>query len=425
MTGAARHRQTRALTAALLLSVGGFLPVTMTGALAVQIRQALSISGTWIGVLVAAYFLAGGALSPVIGTTVDRAGWRRSSVVVALASAGALLAVAVVVTNQWLAVLVLATAGAAMSASVSTSNLVLAQEMPGHRLGVLLGVKQSSIPVAGLASGLAVPLIGLTLGWRWAFALAVVVPVAAAAAVRTIPATTGPPAGAAPEETGAATDAEATDATDVGRDVPTPLSPTPRLRIVAIGSGLASVTPGVLTGFTVITAVDAGMDEAASGALLAVGSVLGIVVRVVSGWRMDQTDRDGFRGVAVLLALGTVGAGLLATGRLELLVPGVLLAFAGGWGWPAMFFYEVIRDHPTAPAAATGRVQGPSMVFSAVGPIGFGWLTDTAGVSTAWTVTAGFAAAASVVLTVAARQARPDDSLGASGGGAMSPADTS
>ena len=31
-------------------------------------------------------------------------------------------------------------------------------------------MKQAAVPVAGIVAGLAVPAVGLTVGWRWAYA---------------------------------------------------------------------------------------------------------------------------------------------------------------------------------------------------------------------------------------------------------------
>lgn len=389
-----RRRQGWALVGALLLSVAGMLPITLTGAMAVQLQADLGISSTWIGLLVSTFFIAGAASAARLGAATDHVGWRRASVVGGGASALALLAMAGLVHAPWVAVLVLLVGGAAMTASVATSNLVLAEEMPGHRLGLLLGLKQSAIPIAGLASGLAVPGIALTLGWRWAFVAAAVVPSAAIVVARAIPSSTS------------SGGSHGTDHLRRGVARPT-FEVSRRLRTMAIGMGFASVIPAALTGFLVLTAVDAGMSEGAAGTLLAGCSLVGIGVRVSYGWGMDRARGDGVGHVALLLTGGTFGAVMLATGRLGLVVPGAVLAFACGWGWPGVFFYELIRDHPTAPAAATGVAQGGALVGSAVGPLAFGRAADAVGTGPAWAGVAVLSAMAAVIMVAATRMPRP------------------
>ena len=44
--------------------------------------------------------------------------------------------------------------------------------MPSPYRSLAFGLKQSSVPLATFLSGLAIPFVALTLGWRWAFVLA-------------------------------------------------------------------------------------------------------------------------------------------------------------------------------------------------------------------------------------------------------------
>lgn len=383
-------RRTWVLVGALLLMVAGMLPATLTGALAVQLQSGLGMTRTWVGVLVSVFFTAGAIASTRAGVRADRAGWRRASVVGGAASVLSLVAFATFVRSPLAAAAVLAIGGVAMTASVATSNLVLAVEMPAHRLGLLLGLKQSAVPLAGLTSGIAVPVVALRVGWTWTFALAALVPLAAIVLALTTPGSdTGTPRRVVP-------------ATPQERFVP-----SRRLRTLAVGMGFAAVIPGVLTGFLVITAVDAGLSEGAAGLLLAMCSLLGITVRVGYGWTIDRLDSDGIGHVAGLLAGGAVGASLIATGGAPLVVGGALLAFSCGWGWPGLFFYELVRDHPVNPAGATGVSQRGALIGSAIGPLAFGWVADNVSTAWAWVGTAGLAAIASVVMAMASRMPRP------------------
>src|SRR5690606_13019603 len=49
--------------------------------------------------------------------------------------------------------------------------ILISGSVDDGRHGLAFGTKEASIPAATLTAGLAVPLIALTLGWRWALAL--------------------------------------------------------------------------------------------------------------------------------------------------------------------------------------------------------------------------------------------------------------
>src|SRR5690606_2655132 len=113
------------------------------------------------------------------GRLIDRAGWRRA----ALAGLGVtLLCQLGVAASGSVAALVacLVVAGAGYGVVSPASNLVVVREIPERLRGTALGAKQSATPVVALLAGLAVPLVALTIGWRWAFLLAAVLTVAAA-----------------------------------------------------------------------------------------------------------------------------------------------------------------------------------------------------------------------------------------------------
>jgi predicted MFS family arabinose efflux permease len=117
---------------------------------------------------------------------------------------------------------------------------------------------------------------------------------------------------------------------------------------------------------------------------------------------------DGMGGGRLLLVGGMLGAGvagfvMLATGSPALVVPGVLLAFAAGWGWPGLFNFAVVRSNPGAPAAATGVTQTGASGGAAVGPVLFGVVVEAAGYGTAWLVCGALALVALVAILAGRR----------------------
>jgi hypothetical protein len=147
------------------------------------------------------------------------------------------------------------------------SNLTLARSVPAHRtpslrsvgasrrrcdtgslaplalgLGLAFGIKQAAIPLATLLAGAAVPVVALTVGWRWAYVMA------AGLAVLVL---LGVPRGGAPH-------------------VPTPKPPpgeraTLALAVLGAGSGLGAGAANALGIFLVAAAVDRGIDPGTAG----------------------------------------------------------------------------------------------------------------------------------------------------------------
>jgi MFS family permease len=120
---------------------------------------------------VSCFFAAAATTALLGGGIVDRLGRRRGTVLAGPISVlggaglawGARSYAALVVS-----LIVLGIANAAMQV---TSNLSLAKSIPPRRQGVAFGVKQSAIPFAIVLGGLAVPSVGVIIGWRWTFGI--------------------------------------------------------------------------------------------------------------------------------------------------------------------------------------------------------------------------------------------------------------
>jgi len=174
------------------------------------------------------------------------------------------------------------------------------------------------------------------------------------------------------------------------------------LRLLAWAGGLATLSVGALHGFVVVSAVAAGVRPAVAGILVGVASLVGIVVRVIAGWRIDRMPADGFRWVAILVGVGAVGYLLLAMQMPALVAPGVLLAFGAGWGWPGLFQYGLVATFPAAPGSASGIVQSGFAAGTAIGPVAFGLAADRVGYRWSWLAVAVCCAVAAVLIDRAA-----------------------
>ncbi|MBW3664269.1 MAG: MFS transporter [Actinobacteria bacterium] len=279
----------RTFGAALVINAAAALPALLVGALALQLRRDLGFGDTALGAALGLYFAVAAVCGPFGGRLAEQFGWRRSLDVAAGISASVLLGIATLAHSFASLVPFLILGGVSISLAIPTSNLVLSREMPAGRQGLLFGVKQASIPFAGLLAGLSLPVVALTIGWRWAFVAGLVVPLAAALAVprRAL-------GGPEPKRQRADTASMSSIA-------------TPSLVTLAVGGGLAMAGVGALNAFVVVATVDAGLEEATAGLLVALASVVGLSVRIIAGWWADRRSSGGFLPVAGLLAAGAGG----------------------------------------------------------------------------------------------------------------------
>ncbi|MGH9072912.1 MAG: MFS transporter, partial [Acidimicrobiales bacterium] len=157
------------LTLAVVVSTAAALPAFLVGAVAVQLRHSLAFGPTALGGAIAVYFAAAAVASVPCGRLADRAGAPR---VMQMAAAGSALALGGIAAGarSWAELVgALAVAGVASAAAQPAVNLFLSEAVTGAQ-GLAFGIKQAAVPLATLLSGLAVPAIALTVGWRWAFA---------------------------------------------------------------------------------------------------------------------------------------------------------------------------------------------------------------------------------------------------------------
>ena len=369
----------RPVLMAVAVATAGMLPPFLTGGLAVQVRADLEFSPGALGLAVAAFFATASLASAVMGRLVERIGAHRGMRLAAVDSSVSLLGIATLAGSWAGLVACLVLGGLANAVSHPSTHLSLAREVPSGRQGLSFGIKQSAIPAATLISGLAVPAIAVTFGWRWAFAGGAVLALAVAACV---PPETGQTAGAVHQ----AKEARAGDARTLS------------LVLLACGIGLGSIAATPLGTFLVESSVDAGLRVETAGLLLACGSACGIGVRVIFGHLADGMRGGRLRLVAAMLVVGTAGFMLLATGIAPLLVAGAVLGFGAGWGWPGLFNFAVVKTSPGAPAVATGITQTGASGGAALGPLLFGFVVEGTSYSTAWLLCAGVALVAAAAI---------------------------
>jgi MFS family permease len=147
---------------AVLLDVAVVLPATLSGALAVQMRQDLGFTEQLLGMIISAFF-ASGAISAVLARRhLDRIGGLRTAWIAGGIAALALASVAGMVGTWPLLLVVLVIGGSGLGLMVPATSMLLAATAPVTHLGRLMGIKQGAMPLAMLAAGTAVPAIAPT-----------------------------------------------------------------------------------------------------------------------------------------------------------------------------------------------------------------------------------------------------------------------
>ena len=367
----------RPVLLAIAVATAGVLPVFLTGALAVRVRSQLGFGAAALGLAVAVFFTTAALASALLGRIVHRIGSHRGMRLAAVVGAISLLGVALLARSWVGLVACLVIGGFANALSHPATNLSLAREVPPERQGLSFGIKQSAIPAATLLSGLAVPTLAVTVGWRWAFAGAAALAVIVALLV---------PAG--------------TSAAHPVKEARSGDARTGPLVLLALGIGLGSTAATPLGAFVVESSVASGLRVETAGLLLALGSAVNITVRILFGHLADGMRGGRLRLVVAMLGIGVVGFAMLATGMDALLVVGVLLAFGAGWGWPGLFNFAVVKTSPGAPAVATGITQTGASSGAALGPLFFGFVVQGTSYAIAWSVCGALAlAAAATILT--------------------------
>lgn len=372
---------------AIIAAVFASMPAFLTGAMAVLLRQELAFGESGLGIAIAVFFGTAAVLSVPAGRMVERIGGRRGMVIGAAGSAVSMAGIGAL-ARSWAQLLgLLLLGGAALSVTQPASNLALARAVTFGRQGLAFGAKQSAIPAATLIGGAALPIVGLTLGWRAAFLGMAGVTLLFVCLLVTRPFPLTPPRPPAPH----------------GDAAPR------RLVILAVGAGFGMAAGNSLGSFYVEFAVASGTELGMAGCLLAVGSVLCIAARLSWGWLADR--RDGNNIVFIMRLMGIGGLSYLAMGAVTsptLLQLATLIAFATAWGWPGLMLYTTVRLSSQAPAAATAIVLSGAFVGGTVGPVVFGLLVEYGSYQLAWSAAAGSLLVATGALWTARRALRRD-----------------
>lgn len=386
------------LLGATLLGVVGtlsvILPVFLTGAMAVQIREDLNMSDSDIGLAVGSFFVGSTAGSMILGRLAERLGPRPAIQFGLLMTIAANVAIAVVAVGSWSLIAILLFAGLSNALTQPAINLMLVRVVEPGRLGTVMALKQSGMPGAALFGGLAVPVVALTVGWRVGYLLAALIALVAVWLTFTVT-----PNQSSSDDVGQEieSDPDLADGSLPEKSRPRPDLGMQMLLLMAAVGVLGGGAANVLVAYLVSGAVAAGVAPGPAGLLLTLGSALGIASRLINGWLADRQQFDVLRRVIWLLAIGAGGGLGLAIHQPMAYLLATPFAFAAGWAWPGLFNLVVVKANRSAPAAATGITQTGVYAGSLASPILAGLLIERSGYGAAWLLTAASLAGAGLL----------------------------
>jgi predicted MFS family arabinose efflux permease len=367
---------------ALVFAVFAVMPPFVTGAFSVSIRADVGFGPGALGGAIAVYFFTSSLLAVTGGATVERLGPRIGLAVGGTLSAISLASIALA-PRYSIVLIAMAIGGVSNAITQPGVGALLSQRIPAGRLGLAFGIKQAGIPGATLLGGVLVPTAATTFGWRPTMGV-----LAALALIGSIAVLRSPADGA-----GVVRRRPSVRSMDEFRS----------LAILAVGGALGSGAATAVGTFLVGAAVATGdFTESSGGVLLAGGSLLGLVMRVMLGWLMDVRPTRSRYGVIVgLLLLGTPGFLLFTIETPAAYVVGTFIAFAAGWSWAGLAQYAVVSQNPATPALATGVLQTGMSLGAGTGPLLFGLVVQAAGYRAAWLVAATMAGLAAVIIQFA------------------------
>lgn len=360
----------------------GSLPVFLLAAQAVLVREDLVFGEPQLGLAVSVFFAAAALSSLTAGAVVERMGRRTGTILAGSISAVDAFLIAAGAHTYAVLLGLLVLAGVANAALQMTANIALARSVPRGRQGLAFGIKQSAVQVAVLVGGLAVPTVGVVVGWRWTFVAAGV-----GAVVVVVAGLRLPKGGSGRQED------------EKERDRP----PVGALVVSAAAMALASASVNSLGSFLPTWAFEVGLTPGEAGLLVALGSGICVAVRILSGARADRRRGRNLPVVASYVAIGAVGLVLVSFSTLPTLLLGAIVAFGIGWAWPGLFLFAVVRVGRDSPGTASGAVQAGAFAGGAAGPALFGLLVAATSFPVAWRTAAVFLLVAALLLMVVRR----------------------
>jgi predicted MFS family arabinose efflux permease len=385
---------------AALITATGSLPVLVLGTYAVQLSATYGLGNTELGLFISIFFGMGALASFLAGRWARSEDWLRVTVVAGALSLFVVMSLAwtILGDSKWVLAFLMIVGGLSFALAAPIATRAIMSAVPPGRGGLWFGVKQAGVPMAAVMCGGSLWLVADSLGWRigaTSCGALIVLNLIVGQVLRRGNDASAVGARRLQDET-ALLYPNADRDPDPSNPRPhdeQPIRPTlyPRqqaaLLMTAIAVMCACVLVSASQSFFVVSAQSKGLSLGTAGALLAIGSLVGVALRIVFGMWTDHKGLRELRVVAILLLFGVVGALLLALPGIAAVYFGGALMFAFGWGWQGLFHLGLVRAVPSDPTMATGiGMTGAALGMTIGAPI-FGVVSSEWGFSQAWLVT--------------------------------------
>ena len=363
----------------LVLAVGSF-SVIGASANAPLLSSALGLSEVGIGAIASVAYVGAMSSARVSGRITDRRG---PAVVIIAGLVLMALGDGIALSAFHASVLYLGIVVVGLGyGAINPSTTVVSNPRSAKRRGLVMSVKQSGVPLGGVAAGAVIPSVGLAFGWRAAFGLALVLCLALALFVwlrggyRARP----PATRATPRARG-------------GRRLALPWGYTFGLLIAGVQVSMFA--------FTAVYLVDArGLSIARAGLGVSILLIGGVVGRLFWGWLSDVFFHQRLLVLQGAALLGAVSIALLVVAP-DTVLPLVLVAIGvSSVGWNGVYIAAVAEAvEPHRMGAATGTSLALINFGAIVTPLLIGVLVSLTG---SWSVGLLTLAALSVAASIVA-----------------------
>lgn len=365
----------------------GLMTTAQAGASVIQ--QSLGVLAPW---LIADYALSDAAFGAVFtcmfigatcfgvfsGALTDQVGERR----MVLAS-GCIMGVALISAAAWQNYFWLMGSmfvfGAGYASSTPAGGRAILSWFDRDR-GFAMGIRQTGVPLGGLAGALLLPFVALHFGgYRAALGVAALLVVAPAVLVFTVY-----------RETGAERPAPSRKR-DIVRGI-AELALDPRLIAVTIPAMLLVNVQLALNGFLTITAIQTlHVTPAVASLTFAAAFAAATFARLFWGWFTDRVMRDriGLLGMlCVFASVSSLAVAFLRPASIGWLLPVALVLGFTGAGWNGVMAAALAEiGGANRAGSALGLTLTGIFAASAIGPLVFGSIADHHSLATAWIVT--------------------------------------
>ncbi|EWY39095.1 hypothetical protein N825_08815 [Skermanella stibiiresistens SB22] len=382
------------LATVTLVQALGTMGMLSFSVIAPSAARSLGVGAELVGFQISLAYVAATLCSAPSGTVVRRWGAVRVSQA-ALLFCGAGTAVAAT-GHLALAAVGSILIGVGYGLTNPSASHLLFRFTPPHRRNLVFSIKQTGVPLGGIAAGLLLPRVTEASGWPVALLTVSVAAVALAVALSLVR-----PRWDADRQPGLELRADMTEGPRmVWREKP--------LRFLSVTAFCFSGLQLCLVTFLVTLLVtELGYSLIFAGTVAAVAQAAGAVGRIVWGWIADRLNNA--LAVLIMVAITSgLACGFTAVVDPSWPIPLVLVLFVGfglsAIGWNGVFLAEVAR---LAPLGTVGTATGGALAFTfagvALGPTVFAGLYTVVGSYTTMFIFPGLMMLVSLGLLQAAR----------------------